>query len=76
MQLQYDQCCVFLQNSTALHFAADKGRNKVITFLIYHGTGVNAINKVSYHLNITIGVATLNDSNINDHISVVITFHE
>ena len=76
MQLQYDQCYVFLQNSTALHWAADEGSNKVITFLIDHGAGVNAINYVSYHHNITIGVATLNDSNINDYISVIITFNE
>ena len=76
MQLQYDQCYVFLQNSTALHWAALKGSNKVITFLIYHGVGVNAINDVSYHHNTTIGVATLNDSNINDYISVIVTFNE
>ena len=76
MQLQYDQCYVFLQNSTALHCAADNGSNKVITFLIDHGAEVNAINIVSYHHNITIGVATLNDSNINDYISVIITFNE
>ena len=76
MQLQYDQCYVFLQNNTALHWAADRGSNKVITFLIDHGAGVNAINSVSYHQNITIGVATLNDSNINDYISVIITFNE
>ena len=69
MQLQYDQCYVFLQNSTALHFAAGEGSNKVITFLIDHGAGINAINVVSYHHNITIGVATLNDSNINDYFS-------
>ena len=76
MQLQYDQCNVFLQNSTALHHAAVRGSNKVITFLIDHGAEVNAINNVSYHHNITIGVATLNDSNINDYISVIITFNE
>ena len=76
MQLQYDQCYVFLQNNTALHYAAWKGSNKVITFLIDHGAGVNAIDNVSYHHNITIGVATLNDSNINDYISVIITFNE
>ena len=66
MQLQYDQCYVFLQDITALHYAADAGSNKVITFLIDHGAGVNAIDEVSYHHNITIGVAILNDSNIND----------
>ena len=49
MQLQYDQCYVFLQNNTALHFAAEKGSNKVITFLVDHGAGVNVINDVSYH---------------------------
>ena len=76
MQLQYDQCYVFQQNSTALHHAAGRGSNKVITFLIDHGAEVNAINDVSYHHNITIGVATLNDSNINDYISVIITFNE
>ena len=31
---------------------------------------------VSYHHNITIGVATLNDSNIIDYISVIITFNK
>ena len=61
---------------TALHFAAYNSSNKVITFLIENGAGVNAINDVSYHHNITIGVATLNDSNINDYISVIITFNE
>ena len=76
MQLQYDQCYVFLQNNTAVHIAAEKGSNKVITFLIDRGAGVNAINVVSYHHNITIGVATLNDSNTNDYISVIITFNE
>ena len=74
MQLQYDQCYVFLQNMTALHYAAQKGSNKVITFLIDHGAEVNAINRVSYHYNITIGIATLNDNKINDYISVIITF--
>ena len=76
MQLQCDQCYVFLQDSTALHFAAYSGSNKVITFLIDHGAGVNAIDDVSYHHNITIGVATLNDSNINYYISVIVTFNE
>ena len=76
MWLQYDQCYVFPQNETALHYAACKGGNKVITFLTDHGAGVNDVNKVSYHHNITIGVATLNDSNINDYISVIITFNE
>ena len=76
MQLQYDQCYVFLQNNTALHYAAEKGSNKVITFLIDHGAEVNDLNLVSYHHNITIVVATLNDSNINDYISVIITFKE
>ena len=76
MQLQYDQCYVFLQNNTSLHYAADRGSNKVITFLIDLGAEVNAINRVSYDYNITIGVATLNDSNINDYISVIITFNE
>ena len=75
MQLQYDRCYVFLQNNTALHYAAENGNNKVITFLIDHGAAVNAIDQVSYHHNITIGVATLNDSNINDYISVIITFN-
>ena len=59
MQLQYDQCYVFLQNETTLHYAAWKGSNKVITFLIDLGAEVNAINNVSYHHNITIGIATL-----------------
>ena len=76
MQLQYDQCYVFLQSNTALHYAADRGSNKVITFLNDNAATVNAINKVSYHHNITIGVATLNDSNINDYISVIIIFNE
>ena len=76
MQLQYDQCYVFLQDSTALHYAANTGSNKVITFLIDLGAEVNTINDVSYHYNITIGVATLNDSNNNDYISVIITFNE
>ena len=76
MQLQYDQCYVFLQNMIALHYAVVNGSNKVITFLIDHGAGVNNIDNVSYHHNITIGVATLNDSNINDYISVIITFNE
>ena len=76
MQLQYDQCYVFLQNWTALHYAAKEGSNKVITFLIDHGAELNAINRVSYHYNITIGVTTLNDSNIIDYISVIITFNE
>ena len=76
MQLQYDQCYVFLQNNTALHYAVYKGSNKVITFLIDNGAGVNTIDNVSYHHNITIGVATLNDSNINDYILVIITFNE
>ena len=67
----------FLQNNTALHSAAYSGSNKVITFLIDHGAAVNAINiVVSYHYNITIGIATLNDSNINDYISIIITFNE
>ena len=51
MQLQYDQCYVFLQDSTTLHCAAANGSNKVITFLIDHGAEVNAINRVSYHHN-------------------------
>ena len=74
--MQYDQCYVFLQNNTALHFAAVTGSNKVITFLIDHGAEVNAIDNVSYHHNITIGVATLNNSNINHYISVIITFNK
>ena len=74
--MQLHQCFVFLQNSTALHFAAGNGSNKVITFLIDHGAGVNAIDMVSYHRNITIGVATLNYSNINDYISEIITINE
>ena len=56
--VQYDQCYVFLQDMTALHIAAWKGSNKVITFLIDHGAGVNNIDKVSYHHNIAIDVAT------------------
>ena len=76
MQLQYDQCYVFLQDRTALHCAAVNGSNKVINFLIDHGAEVNAINDVGYHHNITIGVAKLNDSNIIDYISVIITFNE
>ena len=76
MQLQYGQCYVFLQDSTALHCAAGGDSNKVITFLIDHGAEVNAIAHVSYHHNITISVARLNDSNINDYISVIITFNE
>ena len=76
MQLQYYQCYVFLQNWTALHYAAVEDSKKVIIFLIDHGATVNAINNVSYHHNITIGVTTLNDSNINDYISVIITFNE
>ena len=76
MQLQYDQCYVFLQNWTALFIAAQKGNNKAITILIDHGAEVNAIDNVSCHHNIIIGVATLNDSNINDYISVIITFNE
>ena len=58
MQLQHDQCYVLLQDETALHYAAGEGSNKVITFLIDHGARVNAINRVSYHHNITIGVAS------------------
>ena len=76
MQLQYNQCFVFLQNRTALHYAAEKGSNKVLTFLIDHGAGVNDVSKVNYHHNITIGVFTLKDSDINDFISVIITFNE
>ena len=49
MQLQYDQCYVFLQDDTVLHYAAYNGSNKVINFVIDHGAEVNAINKVSYH---------------------------
>ena len=76
MQLQYDQCYVFLQNDTALHYAASYGSNKVITFLIDKGAGVNDADWVSYHHNITTSVATLNDSNINNFISVIIIFNE
>ena len=60
--------CVFLQYETALHHAAETGSNKVITFLIDHGARINVTSIVSYHHNITIAVATLNDSNINDYI--------
>ena len=58
-----------------LHYAAFKGNNKVITFLIDHGAEVNAINNVSYHHNITIGVATLNDNNINDYNNYFSNYH-
>ena len=45
-------CCVFLQsNNTALHYAAWGGSNNVITFLLYHGAGVNDVGEVSYHHN-------------------------
>ena len=47
----YHYCCVILLqvNNTALHCAADVGSNKVITFLLHHGAGVDDINDVSYH---------------------------
>ena len=47
----YHYCCVFLQdNWTALHYAALEGSNKVITFLLHHGAGVDDTNIVSYHM--------------------------
>ena len=46
----YHYCCVFLQtNNTALHFAAFEGSNKVITFLLDNGAGINDVDDVSYY---------------------------
>ena len=45
----YDHlCCVLLQlHSTALHFAAADGKNKVMRYLIDQGAKVDDVNDVS-----------------------------
>ena len=50
LSVKYDnQCCLFLQqDSTALHWAAQLGRDNVIDFLLRHSAKVNAVNKVNY----------------------------